>query len=228
MKLNAKYVVFSMIAITSVYVLYHNERFVVQPSNPAWQHYAPFKWWLLPHAVFGTIVLLFAPFQFSDRLRKRFTKAHRVMGRFYVLGALVLAPTGAYIQYFQERLGAPRSFTVLGIVDATMLMAATALALLFAVQRKIALHRQWAIRSYAIALVFIGARFVLGITGWETLGVEIVQATIWSCLALSVVFADVAIHWKELRSALTMPVKSPVASSVARKQSVPGKPIRAT
>lgn len=228
MKLNAKYVVFSMIAITSVYVLYHNERFVVQPSNPAWQHYAPFKWWLLPHAVFGTIVLLFAPFQFSDRLRKRFTKAHRVMGRLYVLGALALAPMGAYIQYFQERFGAPRSFTVLGVVDATMLMAATALALLFAVQRKIALHRQWAIRSYAIALVFIGARFVLGITGWETLGVEIVQATIWSCLALSVVFADVAIHWRELRSALTIPVKSPVGSSVARKQRLPVKPIRAT
>lgn len=228
MKLNAKYVVFSMIALTSVYVLYHNERFVVQPSNPAWQHYAPFKWWLLPHAVFGTIVLLFAPFQFSDRLRKRFTKAHRVMGRLYVLGAFALAPTGAYIQYFQERFGAPRSFTVLGVVDATMLMAATALALLFAVQRKIALHRQWAIRSYAIALVFIGARFVLGITGWETLGVEIVQATIWSCLALSVVFADVAIHWKELRSALTIPIKSPVASSAARKQSLPVKPLRAT
>src|SRR5262245_2302207 len=29
---------------------------------------------------------------------------------------------------------------------------------------------------YAIALVFIGARFVMGVTGWEALGVEIVQA----------------------------------------------------
>lgn len=50
MKLNAKYVVFSMIGLASAYVIYHNERFVVQPKNPAWQHYAPFKWWLLPHA----------------------------------------------------------------------------------------------------------------------------------------------------------------------------------
>ena len=222
MKLNAKYVTFSMIALASVYVLYHNERFVVQPSNPVWQHYAPFKWWLLPHAVFGTIVLLFAPFQFSDRLRQRFTRAHRVMGRLYVLGAFVLAPLGAYIQYFQERFGAPRSFTILAIVDALMLMGATAFAFLFAVKRKIALHRQWATRSYAIALVFIAGRFVLGITGWEALGIEIVQAIIWGCLALSVVLADVSIHWKEIRSALTVPVRSKAAAKATVPKNVVG------
>ncbi|HEY5444784.1 MAG TPA: DUF2306 domain-containing protein, partial [Pyrinomonadaceae bacterium] len=203
MKINAKHVVFSVIAIASLYVMYHNERFLIDGSHPAWQHYAPFKWWLLPHGIFGAIVLLFAPLQFSDRLRQRFTKAHRVMGRLYVLGAFVLAPLGAYIQYYQERLGGPRSFTVLGIVDAAMLMSATALMLLFAVRRKIALHRQWATRSYAIALVFIAGRFVLGVTGWEQLGIEIVQAIIWSCLALAVVLADISIHWREIRAALS-------------------------
>ena len=224
MKVNAKYVVFALIAIMSTYVMYHNERFLIDSSHPVWQHYEPFKWWLLPHALFGAIVLLFAPLQFSDRLRQRFTKSHRVMGRLYVAGALLLAPVGAYIQYYQERTGAPRSFTVLAVVDAAMLMGATALAFLFAVKRKIALHRQWATRSYAIALVFIMGRFVMGATGWETLGVEIVQAIIWSCLALSVVFADIAIHWKEIRSALTVPVKSAVTS----KQSVPTNAVRAT
>ena len=223
MKLNAKYVVFSIIGLMTLYVLYHNEQFVVDSSHPAWQHYEPFEWWLLPHAVFGTIVLLFGPLQFSDRLRQRFTKAHRVMGRLYVLGALVLAPLGAYIQYFQERSGAPRSFTVLALVDAAMLMSTTLLALLFAIRRKIGVHRQWAVRSYAVALVFIGGRFVMGVTGWEALGVEIVQAIIWSCLALSLVFADVAIHWKEIRSALSIPVRS----SVPTKQTVPSQIARA-
>jgi len=207
MKLRAKYVVFSMIALASLYVLYHNERFLIDSQHPAWQHYESFKWWLLPHGIFGAIVLLFAPFQFSDRLRQRYTKAHRVMGRFYVVGALALAPMGAYIQYFQERMGAPRSFTVLGIVDAAMLMGTTLLALVFAVRRKIAVHRQWATRSYAVSLVFIAGRFVMGTTGWETLGVEIVQAIIWSCLALAVPLADVSLNWRELRSRSSVPVK---------------------
>src|SRR5215208_6707595 len=224
MKVNAKYVVFTLIAIMSTYVMYHNERFLIDSSHPVWQHYEPFKWWLLPHALFGAIVLLFAPLQFSDRLRQRFTKSHRVMGRLYVAGALLLAPLGAYIQYYQERTGAPRSFTVLAAVDAAMLMGATALAFLFAVKRKIALHRQWATRSYAIALVFIMGRFVMGATGWETLGVEIVQAIIWSCLALSVVFADISIHWREILAALSVSAKT----AVTRKQSLPTNAVRAT
>jgi hypothetical protein len=223
MKVKAKYVVFTVIALASAYVMYHNERFLVDSSNPAWQHYEPFKWWLLPHGIFGAIVLLFAPLQFSDRLRQRFTKTHRIMGRLYVIGAMGLAPLGAYIQYYQERMGGPRSFTVLGIVDATMLMGATSLAFLFAFRRKIALHRQWATRSYAIALVFIGARFVLGVTGWERLGVEIVQAMIWSCLALAVPLADVSLNWREIRSILSRSAKT----TVSEETSVPARIRRA-
>ena len=35
MKLNAKYVVFSMIGLATTYVMYHNERFLVDSSHPA-------------------------------------------------------------------------------------------------------------------------------------------------------------------------------------------------
>jgi hypothetical protein len=215
-RLKAKYVVFSGIAGMMAYVLYHNERFLIQPENPIWQHYAHFKWWLLPHGIFGALVLLLAPLQFSDRLRKRFTRQHRIAGRVYVVGVLVLAPLGAYIQYYEERLGFPRSFTVLAFVDAAMLIVTTVIAFLFAYKRKIALHRQWVTRSYAVALVFIAGRFVGGVTGWETLGVEIVQAIIWSCLALSILLADVANNWMEIRGA----VSAPVSSRVTTKQNL--------
>ncbi len=223
MKINAKHVVFTIIAVASLYVMYHNERFLVDPDNPVWQRYESFKWWLLPHGIFGAIVLLFAPLQFSDRLRQRFTKTHRVMGRLYVAGALLCAPLGAYIQYYQEGMGAPRSFTVLAIVDAAMLMGTSALAFVFAYRRKIALHRQWATRSYAVALVFIAGRFVLGVTGLETHSVEIVQAVIWSCLALSVPAADVALHWRELRSSKSVPVRV----TASRQQNLPDPAVRA-
>jgi len=209
-KFNAKYAIFSVIAIMLVYVLFHNERFVVQPDHPVWQHYEPFKWWLLPHALAGAFVILLAPFQFSDRLRRRFAGLHRILGRFYVVGAFVLAPLGAYIQYVEERQGFPRSFTILAVINAIMLFGTTLIALVFAIKRKIAQHRQWMIRSYAVALVFVEVRFILGVTGWEALGVEIVQAVIWSCLAMSLLFADVINHWLEIRSAVKAQVKLPV------------------
>jgi hypothetical protein len=145
------------------------------------------------------------------------------MGRLYVLGVFVLAPLGAYIQYFQERSGAPRSFTILAIVDAALLMGTTTMAFLFAFKRKIALHRQWATRSYAVALVFIAGRFFLGVTGAETLGVEIVQAVIWACLVMAVPLADLSLHWKELRSTLSKSTKSVVRS----KANVPDRMPRA-
>jgi hypothetical protein len=208
-RFNAKYAVFSVIAIMTVYVLFYNERFLVEPENPVWQRYEPFKWWLLPHGIAGALVLLMAPLQFSGRSRRRFPRLHRLGGRLYVAGVLILAPLGAYIQYFQERFGAPRSFTVLGVVDAALLLATTLIAFVFAYKRKIAQHRQWAIRSYAVALVFIEGRFILGVTGWGQLGVEMAQAVIWSCLALSIPLADLANNWLEIRAALQTPVRPP-------------------
>lgn len=209
MKAKAKYVIFSVIGIMLIYVLFHNERFLVEPDSPVWKRHEPYKWWLLVHGLAGVPVILLAPLQFSDRLRQRFAGLHRILGRLYVVGAFILAPLGAYIQYLQERQGAPRSFTVLGVIDAVMLMGTTLVALAFAIKRKIAQHRQWMIRSYAVALVFLEVRFILGVTGWEQLGVEIVQAVIWSCMALSLLIADVINNWQELRGALKSPVKSP-------------------
>ena len=213
----AKYVVFSGIAILMVYVLFHNERFLVDPTDPLWQRFEPFKWWLLPHGVAGALVILLAPLQFSDRLRRRFSRLHRVLGRLYVVGAFVLAPLGAYIQYYEEGLGFPRTFTTLAIVNAVMLVVTTGLAFLFAYRRKITLHRQWMIRSYAVALVFLEGRFVLGVTGLEAHGVEVIQAVIWSCLAISPLLGELAVHWNEILGVLS---PAPVLQKPAR-QAVP-------
>ena len=207
-----KYVVFAFIFAMMGYVLYHNERFLVQPDNPIWAHYQKYGWWLLTHGVAGGAALVLAPMQFSDRLRKRYTGLHRICGWIYVVGALVLAPLGAYVQFMAEGLEAgPRSFTVLGAVDAAMLSVATLIALVFAIRRRITLHRHWMTRSYAIALVFFEGRLVLGLTGLETAGVEIVQAVIWTCLAFSVLLADIAIDAHEVRIAATSRTVAPAA-----------------
>jgi len=132
------------------------------------------------------------------------------------VGVFGLAPLGSYIQYYQERMGMPRSFTILAVVDAVMLIVTTSIAFLFAYKRKIAQHRQWMTRSYAVALVFISGRFVAGVTGWDFASIETQQAIIWSCLALSILLADLANNWMELRGVVSATVKttSPVPQNL--------------
>jgi hypothetical protein len=120
------------------YVLTHNERFLIHSNDPVWNHYEAFKWWPPVHGVAGACVLFLGPLQFSDRLRRRYMKLHRVVGKIYVAGVLIGAPIGAFIQYrFDERLGMTRSFTVATVGDASLWLLTTAIALAFALSGKI-------------------------------------------------------------------------------------------
>jgi uncharacterized membrane protein len=192
-RIRAKYFLFAFIGFMMGYVLVHNESFLINRADPAWQHYQPFKWYLLPHGLAGACALLLGPLQFSDRLRQRFTKLHRVVGRIYVVAGLIVAPLGAYIQYFEERVGATRSFSIAAAVDAGLLMLTTAIAFYFAFRRKIQQHRQWMTRSFAVALVFLEVRVISGLGGWDTDPVA-VETIVWICVGASLLVADIVLQ----------------------------------
>jgi uncharacterized membrane protein len=134
--------------------------------------------------------------QFSDRLRQRFTKMHRIIGRIYIAGVFVLAPLGVYIQHLEERMGGTRSLTVATLVDAVLLTSATALALYFIRNRKIQQHRQWMTRSYAVALVFFEVRLISGIFGLDDSNTAS-EIIVWTCVALAIPLADVVLQLQE-------------------------------
>lgn len=188
-----KYLVFTAIAAMMAYVLYHNERFLIDAANPVWNHYAPFKWWLLPHGLAGACALFLAPLQFAEGLRQRYTVVHRTIGTVYVIGCLVLAPIGLYIQYMDEAQGAARSFTIETTIQSSTLMITAAIGLYFALTRQFTYHRQWMIRSYAVALTFIEIRVILGVFGLDQpLDWHILETVVWSCVASSVLVGDIA------------------------------------
>lgn len=191
-----KYLLFGFIGLMFAYVLWNNEHFLIDRSDPAWQHYQPFKWWLLPHGIAGACALLLAPMQFSDRLRRRYAKLHRVVGRIYVGGVFVAAPLGFYIQHFQERMGASRSFSLAAGSFAILWMLTTGVALFFILNGKVEPHRQWMTRSFAVSLVFLEDRVIGGLTGWTAPQLD--EIIVWSCVAFSIVAADLVLQWQEL------------------------------
>jgi len=162
-----------------------------------WQHYQPFKWYLLPHGLMGACALLLGPMQFSDRLRQRYRKLHRVIGRFYIAGVFVGAPLGFYIQYFQERLGGTRWFSFAALSDAALWITTTAVALLFFLKGNISQHRNWMTRSYAVAIVCLEVRFVSGMLGYDD-SASAGETIVWMCVTFSLLFADLIIHAQDL------------------------------
>jgi len=218
-RIRSKYLAFGIISLMLTYVLLHNERFLIDPNHPAWEHYQTFKWWLLPHGLLGACALLLAPMQFSDRLRARFAKVHRIIGRIYVFGALGLAPLGAYISYIEEGIGQPRSFTVGNTVDAALLMITTGMGFFFALKRMIPQHRQWMTRSYACALIFFEARLILGVTGWDQPpSFATTETVVWVCVAFAVLIGDIANQIYELegrRRIANVPTPQAVAANAA-------------
>jgi uncharacterized membrane protein len=197
--LRPKYLLFGFIGLMLLYVLRHNERFLINAKDPEWPHIQPFRWWLLPHGLTGACALLLGPLQFSDRLRQKYTKLHRIVGRFYIAGTFIAAPFGFYVQFFQERMGATRSFSVAAAMQAFTWVFTTAVALAFILKGNVQQHRQWMTRSFAVALIFLEVRVILGITGWERLGPAAIETVVWVCNVLAILLADLVLQWQEFR-----------------------------
>ncbi len=205
--LRPKYILGVFIGLMLAYVIVHNEAFLINAQDPEWQHIHPFRWYLLPHALAGACALLLAPMQFWDRLRRRFAKLHRVVGRFYVGGVLIAAPMGFYVQFFQTRAGASEpSFSFAAATQAFTWMVTTLIALAFILNGKVEQHRRWMTRSFSVALVFLEVRVLLGVTGWETLGPHVVEAVVWGCNVFALFAADLVLQWQDLLRA--RPVKA--------------------
>jgi uncharacterized membrane protein len=198
LRFKGKKVLFGLIVLMMGYVIVHNESFLVDAADAEWQHIESFKWWLLFHGTAGACALLLAPLQFSNRLRSRFTRVHRVIGWTYVTAVFVLAPLGDYIQYLDEKLGYPRSFTLATTVDAALLMCTTGIALYFILKRRIQQHRMWMTRSYAVALVFFEVRLISGVLGTDD-NIAAGETIVWICLALAIPLADIVLQVQDAR-----------------------------
>src|SRR3954469_12419985 len=108
-----KTLLFLLIGAMYLYVFLTTENFLWNRASPEWAHIAPFQMWLLPHGMAAAFALLLGPFQFSERLRRKYITLHKTFGYLYIAGCYVGAPLGLYIQRFEEKLGTySHSFTI--------------------------------------------------------------------------------------------------------------------
>jgi uncharacterized membrane protein len=191
----AKTLLFAAIGVMYAYVLVTTESFLFDKSSPEWAHIAPFQMWLLPHGLAAACALFLGPFQFSERLRRRYFTVHKTFGYLYIAGCYIGAPLGLYIQRFEEKLGTySHSFTIATALDAGIWIFATTMALIMIRTKRVQQHRQWMIRSFACALIFLEVRTIMV---FFQLPEPAVEAVVWACVAAAFPIADLVLQIEE-------------------------------
>jgi uncharacterized membrane protein len=147
---------------------------------------------LIPHTLAGIFALLIGPINFSSRIRQRYLKLHRVLGRIYVISVFVGATTGVALA--AGRPGFPGTCG-----QAAAWVVCTGAAFLTARNRHIVQHRQWMARSYAVTFTFVSSRVLnLWPIYWSHLGDTLSAVGVIGFTLASVLIVDLGLNWREL------------------------------
>jgi uncharacterized membrane protein len=190
-----KAILWISLGLTTLFVFITSEAFLVT-DYPMYHAYRlqviADRHLLIPHTLSGVIALLAGPIQFSSRLRQRYLKFHRVLGRIYVLSVFIGAFTG--IALASGRPGLPGTS-----MQAAAWVVCTTAALITARNRQVVQHRQWMARSYAVTFTFVSSRVLnLWPRYWSHLGDTLSAVGVIAFTLASLLAVDLGLNWREL------------------------------
>ena len=180
---------------------------------PEWRHplvrelfaQRPLATW--GHFVGGGTALAAGAFQLHAGLRNRWLGLHRWLGRLYVL-AVAAGGTAALAMAPHAATGgvAASGFALLGVAW----LAATALALRAVRQRRLAAHRDWMVRSYALTLAAVTLRLYLPASQVAGIPFTVAYPVIaWLCWVPNLLLAQAFLRSRRARAALAESVVPP-------------------
>jgi uncharacterized membrane protein len=170
--------------------------FLREPANEGFLDYPTI---VAMHVVLGALYMAFAPFQFVRSIRSRHLGYHRRMGRVLVALGVVVGATALFMGLVIPFSGRAES-VLIGLFGSLFLFA---IGKGFAHVRagRVALHREWMIRAFAVALAIATQRVIfipsLLVVGDPTHG-QIVMLSLAAWTAALVVHSSLAEVWIRL------------------------------
>jgi len=158
------------------------------------QRYAVIPWLMLAHGIPGALALLLGVFQFSSRLRYRYLQLHRVMGRIYVGCVAISAPVAIAVSISLPTI----TLTMASVIQASGWLVTTATGLYCVRTGRIQQHREWMMRSYPFAMVFIVVRAIVAIPVIARMGELGLATVVWSVIATACFLPSFVIAWQAL------------------------------
>jgi uncharacterized membrane protein len=112
------------------------------------------------HIIPGLLFMVLGPLQFVRRLRSRRPGLHRWMGRVVIVSGMIIGST-ALVMSPQMAIGGANE-TAATMLFATLFLFALVKGFLAIRRGKVALHREWMIRAFAIGLAVATTRPIVG------------------------------------------------------------------
>ncbi|HEV8383520.1 MAG TPA: DUF2306 domain-containing protein [Candidatus Acidoferrales bacterium] len=190
----AKHAMWFVFGLMTLFVLLTRDRMLLDANSPLRQRYAAIPWLMLAHGIPGALALCLGVFQFSNRIRQRFLNVHRWMGRTYVACVAVAAPVAIAVAV---ALPIP-TLLMASVVQASGWLITTATALYCIRTGRIQQHREWMMRSYPFAMVFVVVRVIIAIPPIAAMGLEGLENTVWSVIAAACFLPSAVIAWQSL------------------------------
>ena len=189
-----KYILFGIFGTLMVVVWMTRDHLLLEPNSLLRQRYAPISLLMLLHGVPGTVALFLGVFQFSSRLRQRYLQVHRTMGWIYVVSTAIAAPVAVVVS---ARLPIPTLLPA-STIQALGWLLATGTAVYCVRTGKIQQHREWMMRGYPFAMVFVFVRAIVAIPAIERMGALGLATVVWSVIAVAGVLPSFLIEWQHL------------------------------
>jgi uncharacterized membrane protein len=190
----AKHALWIVFGLMTVFVPFTRDRALLDRTSFLRQRYSVIPWLMLAHGIPGALALLLGVFQFSSRLRHRYLQLHRVMGRIYVGCVAISAPVAIAVSISLPTI----TLTMASVIQASGWLVTTATGLYCVRTGRIQQHREWMMRSYPFAMVFIVVRAIVAIPAIARMGELGLATVVWSVIATACFLPSFVIAWQAL------------------------------
>lgn len=99
------------------------------------------------HLVFTVLIVAGGALQLTPMVRQRWPRFHRMNGRFYMLSVVIMSVGGLILTWTRNVVGDLTQHIAISI-NALVILLCAAMTLRYALQRRLDVHRRWAIRLF--------------------------------------------------------------------------------
>lgn len=171
------------------------------PTDAFSVRYVQHPWVALLHMIPGLLFLTLAPLQFVERIRLRRIGLHRGLGRVLATCAAISGVFAVVVNFRLPAFGGISTQAATVFFGAVFLFS-LAKAIRHIRRKEVGLHREWMIRTFALAMGVASIRVFIGLfTALSDLGVEeVFGASFWLGFSVNLLVAEVWINHTRGRS----------------------------